>query len=152
MEEGVDLLAVRHGGGGAGAGDGDSSYGAGEGGGFDEVTAFGEGGGQASVEGVSCSGGFDYWARVDGWDVVGEGAVFDEGALSAEGEDDIADSAIEEGDSGSFGRGEVGDRDSGEGGGFGLVGGEVVAEGVDRFGEWGGGGWVEDRRDALGVG
>ncbi len=59
---------------------------------------------------------------------------------------------IEERDGGLLGGGEIGDRDSGEGGGFGLVGGEVVAERVDGFGEWSGGGWVEDGRDSLRVG
>ncbi len=82
-----------HRGGGAGAGDGDSGYGAGEGGGFDEVAAFREGGGEASVEGVACSGGLDDWACVDGWHVSGDGVGFDECALGAEGEDDVADSA-----------------------------------------------------------
>jgi hypothetical protein len=41
---------------------------------------------------------------------------------------------------------------SGEGGCFGFVGGEVVAEGIDGVGEGGGGGRVEDGGDSMGVG
>ncbi len=87
-----------------------------------------------------------------GRDVLGQGRGFDEGTVGAEGDDDVADSAVEEGDGGLFGGGEVGDGDSGEGGGFGLVWGEVVAEGVDGFGERGGWGGVEDREDSVRVG
>ena len=84
-----------HGGGGAGAGDGDAGYCAAEAGGFDDGAAFGEGDCEASVEGVSCAGGFDYGAGVDGGDVLDGGGVFDECTLGSEGDDGVADSADE---------------------------------------------------------
>src|ERR1700678_526293 len=82
--EGVDLGAVGHGRGGAGAGDGDSGDGAGKLCGFDEVHAFGQGGGEAAVEGVACTSGFDDGASVDGGDVAGGGVGFCGGCPSAE--------------------------------------------------------------------
>ncbi len=59
--------------------------------------------------------------------MAGEGGGFDEGSLGPEREDDVADAEREKGGRSLFGGGVVGDGDSGEGGGFGLVGGEVVA-------------------------
>ena len=94
----VDLGTVGHGGRGAGPGDGDAGDNAGKLCGFREIHAFGQGGGEAAVEGVAGAGGFDDGAGVDGGDVAGEGAVFDEGSLGTEGEDDVADAAGEEGD------------------------------------------------------
>ena len=61
-------------------------------------SSLGQGGGQASVEGVARAGGFDDWAGVDGGDMAGEGGGFDEGSLGAEGEDDVPDAAGEEGE------------------------------------------------------
>jgi hypothetical protein len=59
------------------AGDGDSGYDAGELCGFDEIHSLSQGGGEASVEGVACSGGFDDGAGVYGGNVAGEGVGFD---------------------------------------------------------------------------
>ena len=61
------------------------------------------GSGEASVEGVACSRGFDDRAGVDGGDVAGECAGFDESSLGSEGEDDVADAEREEGGCGLFG-------------------------------------------------
>jgi hypothetical protein len=94
---------VGHGGGGAGPGDGDARGDTGKLCGFKEIHAFGQSGGEAAVEGVARAGGLDDGACVDGRDLAGESAVFDEGAPGTEGEDNIANAAVEEGDGGLFG-------------------------------------------------
>jgi hypothetical protein len=142
---------VRHGGGGSRTGDGDRGYNAGKLCRFNEIHALGEGGGEASVEGVAGTGGFDNGAGVDGGDVADEGVVFDEGSLGTKGEDDVADASGEEGCCCLFGGGEVGDGDAGEGGGFGLVGGEVITERIDGVGQRGGWSWVEDGGNVVGM-
>lgn len=50
--------------------------------GFNDIQAFGQGCGKASVEGVTGTGGFDDRAGVERWNVMEEGAVFSEDSLT----------------------------------------------------------------------
>jgi len=78
--------------------------------------------------------------------------IFEECALGSEGDDGVADTFGEEGVGGTLGACEVGDGDSGECGGPGLVGGDVVDVREDAVGQRSGGGGVQDRWNSEGVG
>src|ERR1035441_9634694 len=122
-----------------------------EAGGGDDVLAFGEGHGEAAVEGLACAGGFDDGAGVEGGDVGAGGGVFEEGALRAKGDDGVAYAAGEDGVGGLLGSGERGDANAGEDLSFALVGRDVVAVLEDGRGERAAGCGVEDGGHAQGV-
>jgi len=76
---------------------------------------FSQGGGEAPLKAFACTGGFDYWAAIDGGDVAGECGGFGWGAL-VQSEDDASDAECEARGRGLLGLRRVGDGDSGEGG------------------------------------
>src|ERR1700733_7101243 len=96
IQESVNLGTARHGGSSTWTSDRDSRHRAGKLRRLDQIHAFGQGCGEASIESISRARGINDRACVNGRHVGGERVVLDKGSLRAEGEDDVADSAGKE--------------------------------------------------------